>query len=156
VRTIKPDPLDPDWKFPYAKRARIEKLIAYFAKFATKQRYFGGTDKQVLPENRKNKIPWESVPPQYRYRCQLLFNRKIAQEKAKGIPGWPTWGKVNSIRMNVTNAGRHSFNGDARRRYAHYKSKKNMWLAWLKWNNEQQHAQRMKELGPTASRRLEI
>jgi hypothetical protein len=157
-RRIKPDPKDPEWTFPFASRQRIENLERYFASLGQKNTAFGSGRKlkPVLPANRPNKIPWESVPPQYRFRCQQLFNRKIAEERAKKIPGWPTRGKIDSLRMNVTNAGRHMFNGEYWVRYFHYKRNKKMWLLWLDWCAKEQREKAVAERGPEAHAQLEV
>lgn len=106
--------------------------------------------------NRPNPIPWESVPPQYRHRCQQLFNRKIAEARAKGIPGWPTQGKIKSIRMNCANAGRHMFNGEYYLRYSIYKRQRNIWMLYLEWLAEQRYAEELRARGPEQHKQLEI
>ena len=115
-----------------------------------------GVNTHVLPANRPNRIPWESVPPQFRERCQKLFNRKVAEEKAKGIPGWPSDGKIRSIRMNVANAGRHYFNAENFIRYIHYKRDKKMWLLYQEWLAKEERKKLLAERGPEEHTFLEI
>ena len=159
ARHIKPNPADPTWTFPYASRACIENIERYMALCGSRHFTFAnmrGVKTHVLPKSRKNKIPWESVPPHFRHRCEELFNRKVAIERAKGIPGWPSEGKIRSIRMNCANAGRHFFNGESYARYKRYLRMRNMWLRWLDWKAKNERASLLAARGPEAHGQLEI
>lgn len=142
-RRIKPDPNDPEWKFPYATREYIVNLAQYMSEFGKRPTNWHmqqkiGQRTHVLSENRKNMIPFESVPPYLRFRAEQWFNRKIAECKAEGRPNWPSPGKIRSLRMNACNAGRHMWNGEYYLRYSNYQSKKKMWLRWLDWKAQQE------------------
>jgi hypothetical protein len=140
---VKPDPNDPTWTYPYATRARIESLAKYMSEFGKRSTnwHMQGKRKEstrVLPNKRKNKIPFESVPPHLRFRAEQWFNRKVAEEQTKGILGWPSPGKIRSLRMNACNAGRHMWNGEYYTRYRHYLKKKKAWLMYLEWKAKQE------------------
>lgn len=160
-RIVKANPNDPEWKFPYATRRYIEKLRKKFEEYQRnmgKKNWHHQTYKQthVLPMNRPNKIPWESVPPHWRARCQELFNRKVAIEKAKKIHGWPTPGKIRSIRMNCARAGRHYFNGENHTKHFAYLMARKMWILYQQWEVEQERKKFVMEREPMPHKILEV
>ena len=139
VRVIKPNPADPDWKFPHCSRKTIEKLERYFSTFHERnQRWGQGKDKPVLPSNRKNKIPWESVPPHRRHIAQQLFDGYMEKCRKQGRP--ITWGVINSYRCVATRLARTT-PAELHHRYEIYATKKKMWLCYQNWLNEQRRAE---------------
>jgi hypothetical protein len=158
LRRIRPNPKDPDWLFPHASRHAIENLEKYFAHFATsikggwKEAQARGVKTTVLPPS-KNKIRWESVQPHLRPRCEEKFNRWMLTEKAKGIPGWPTAGKVRSILGCITRDARYCWSGRLRASLSLHSRRRRMWLAYLDWKAQNE---RRELLGTAPHKILEI
>jgi hypothetical protein len=140
VRRIKFNPADPSWTFPFATRERIERLEEYFSTFHLRKKNWGSGNKvrQVLDENRKVKIPWESVPPHRRHIAQAYFDKRIAMYQAQGRA--ITQGIVNSSRCLATRFSR-STPWERARKCEDYGSKKKMWLAYQDWLSKQQRAE---------------
>ena len=136
---IKPNTEDPTWTYPWASRKHIQRLEEYFTTFHLRPR---GWHRQKRDDARvfrqAQKIPWESVAPHLRDRCQQLFNRKIAEEKSKGIPGWPSAGKIRSIRCNCAMAARWMWTGLRYMNYSHYQQDKKAWLKYQAWKAQQE------------------
>jgi hypothetical protein len=146
VRKIKPNPADPDWKFPFASRERIAELEHYFSTFHERKKQWGfQKPKEVLDPNRKNKLPWESVPPHRREYAQQLFDGYMEKLRKQGRP--ITQGLINSRRALATlfarTTPRKIFYG-----YLNYKNRKTLWLAYQDFVNQQQRAEFVKMQGP--------
>jgi hypothetical protein len=155
LKEVKANPDDPSWTFPYATRETIDELRQYFAAFAT--RLEGWKMKRhtsvIPPKERDPSIPWQSVPPQHRAKVQEWFENKLKECKAKGAL---TQGKINSLRMNAANFGRHILTRNRARNKAAYLKKKRLWLTWLEW--DAQHQRKEIEIAKpfTPSKQLEI
>jgi len=155
-RVIKPNPKDPDWKFPYASRRAITNLLAIFAKYGRKRSFFIEPNTPVLDKHRPNQIPWESVQPQFRPECQRIFNMLVARERAKGIPGWPSAGKIKSLRMNVTCMGRYRMTGIQKMQYLKYRKQRKMWNLYHDWLAAEARKAELAARGPEQHRVLEV
>jgi hypothetical protein len=112
-RIIKPKKEDgPDWKFPYAHRAYIEKLREYFRtapksggfRCQTRAQTHVLSNKESLRIRREEGTNWPSVPPEHRAQAEFHFHRRVAEKTRE--QGYITPGQVRSIRMNVVRFAR--------------------------------------------------
>ena len=155
-RVIPPDPNDPMWEFPYATRKQIRALRKYFSTFHKRKRCFDGGrhTNGTLDRHRKNKIPWESVPPWNRDYCQRWFDNKIAEYKSQGRTITP--GIINSVRMNATRVGRYIKTSIAMGKYVGYSRKKALWLRFQEWESAKQRRAFVEATGGLQHKVLEI
>ena len=156
LRPVRANPKDPEWKFPYASRERIDTLRQYFAHFATRLEGWHQNPRThaLHPKDRHPEIPWYSVPEQHRAKVQAWFDFKIAELKAKNIT--ITAGKLQSLRMNAANYGRYVLTGKRRANHAVYARHKRIWFAYLEWSAERDRRDIEIAKDFTPSKRLEV
>lgn len=157
-RRINPNPADPDWKYPYASRRAIENLEKYFAHFkgsngGWKQQQKEGIPTTVFSNSRRSRIRWESVQPHLRDRCEQQLSQKIAEERAKGRPGWPTAGKIRSLMGNITRNARYCWSGKLYLSLSMHNQRRNRWLLYLDWKAKEE---RRELVGPMPRKVLEV
>ena len=134
LRKVKPNPGDPTWTFPYARRETLEKIRDYFEGFRTGGHPRGWHQRRHKRVIANPKVQWESVPPKFRAEVQRWFNMKLNQLKQLG-PVTP--GKIASLRMNATYYGRHVLTGKRRRNRSAYERRKQIWIAFQEWEKKQ-------------------
>ena len=134
MRTVKPDPKDPTWTFPYAKRATLEKIRDYFEGFKTGGHPRGWKQKRHKRTIKNPKVQWEAVQPKFRAEVNRWFNMKVNQAKQEGRL---TPGKLNSLRMNATYYGTHVLTGKDNSKHRLYFRMKNIWIAFQDWEKKQ-------------------
>jgi hypothetical protein len=137
LKVIAPNPKDPDWKFPYASRNAVENARHYFESFQTGGHPAGWHQLRHYAVIKKPKVPFESVPEKFRAKAKAWFEMKLREEFAKKIPGWPTVGKIRSLRMNATYYGRILLTGKRRANRSVYEKRKKIWLAYQEWEKRQ-------------------
>jgi len=155
LRTVKPDPDDPDWTFPYAKRETMEKILVYFENLPNrKEGWKENKHTRALPQAEAKKLRettrWPSVPPQHRQRVEDWFQMMLArvrQERGEVTPG-----KLQSLRMNAANYGRYILTGKRTRNYVMYARRKRLLLAYREWQRQEEIRSRPK----LQSRRLQV
>jgi hypothetical protein len=160
MRTVRWNPKDPDWTFPYCTRKTLERIREYFESFKIPGAHPHGwreqTRRQTHALEKSDGTPWSSVAPHFRERVEKWFQMKVAQEKAKGIPGWPTPGKIRSLRMNAAYFGRHILTFKRLRWAGHYTRRKRIWLLYQEWMSKKEFVEREVSRPHTASRVLEV
>jgi hypothetical protein len=164
MRTIKFNPDDPDWKFPYASRRYIDRLRVLFEQTIPDHLRYGWTWKnqprsythalpdKVAAELRKT-TRWPSVPPEHRAICERYFQEKMAAlTKRYGATENIPPGKVRAYRMVIAKFGRYNMTG--KRMYALYRRRidRSMWHRYLDWERQQN----MAALPKTASKVLDV
>ena len=156
LRVVKPNPKDPDWKFPYASRERVDSLRQFFARFATRTHNWTDNPRTHCnhPKDRHPEIPWYQVPEQHREKVEIWFQKKLAEFKATGRP--LTRGKLQSLRMNAVAYGRFVLTGKRSLNYRLYCKNKRMWLAFLEWSADQDRRNIEIAKDHTRSKQLEI
>jgi hypothetical protein len=157
LRKVKPNPADPDWTFPYAKRERMMAICNYFEniRFTRKLTQMGiSKNTHALPRSLAKKLrkktAWPSVPAQFRTKVDDWFHKKLAQIKAER--GYLTPGKIRSLRMNAAYYGRHVLTGRRRANRGRYEMDKRLYLTFLEWEK----SENMRQLPKTESRILEV
>jgi hypothetical protein len=156
LKPVKPNPKDPEWKFLYASRERIDALRQYFAHFATRLEGWHQNPRThaLHPKDRHPEIPWYQVQERYRPQVEAWFQKKLAECKAQGRP--LTAGKIQSLRMNAANFGRYVLTGKRRGNQSYYARNKRIWFAYLEWSAEQDRRGIEIAKDFTPSKRLEL
>lgn len=155
LRTVKLDPDDPDWTFPYARRATMEKILVYFENIKVDKtswsvnKHTHALPAKVAAELRKT-TRWPSVEPKYRQKVEDWFQMKLAQ--AKKERGELTAGKIRSLRMNAAVYGRFILTGKRRGDHGRYAQNKRLLFAY----REHLHQEELRNAPKLQSRRLEV
>lgn len=148
---------DPGWQYPYATRARIAFVERYVAELEYRKRNYKpfttrGRDSHVL----KGMPGVDSVPPHLRADADAWFNRRIEIERAKGIPGWPSPGKIRSLRMLRAKFARDLLSGNSAKRIVFRRAVLKEWNRYLAWLAQQDRQMILRNLPPIAPKVLEI
>jgi len=154
LRVVKPDPRDPEWTFPFASRARVTKIRAYFLALPNRQKSWRTQNVKTIltPKERANLEPWAQVPVQHRDRVEKWFNMKVAQLPAHRR----TVAKINSLRGNAINYGRHVLTGKRRANKGWYDLAKRIWIEFQKWEATEIAREQRASLPPTRRKILEV
>lgn len=147
---------DTDWQYPYATRTRIAFLERFVAELEYRKRNHKsfttrGKDSHVL----KGMPGVDSVPPHLRADADAWFNRRIQMERAKGIPGWPSPGKVRSLRMLRARFARDVLSGNSARRIVFRRQNLREWNRYLDWLARQDRQMILRNLPPIQPKVLE-
>lgn len=157
LRKVKLKPKDPDWTFPYATRACLERIREYFEGFQKGLHPQGWRlNKNTHALKKSDGTPFASVLPHLRPKVIAWFEMMLARERAKKIAGWPSPGKVRSLRMNAAHFGRNVLTGRRRANKSVYDRRKRIWLAFQEWENRKQFVDREVERPHTSSKLLEL
>jgi hypothetical protein len=141
-----------DWTYPHASRERIEWLQHYFATHKIVHGWHEPIKDTHVFKRSSPLYGSDSVPVHLRARADEWFNRAIAKEQAKKIPGWPSAGKIRSLKMNRANIGRHVLAGNKHlHRQQTYKMRLNQWTRYLEWLAKQERSEIYRNLPRTSS-----
>ena len=153
-RKLKPP--DPTWSYPHATRNQVEGAKRYLDTHKALPNWnirpVGGQN-AVLDQHRKNKIPWESVRPDLRPRCQEWFDTRIAKYKAEGRQ--ITQGIINSVRCNATRQGRYCLTTRYSLDRLNWKHALKVWNRYLEWLAVEERLKFVASVG-TETRLLDI
>lgn len=147
---------DVTWLYPHASREEIAELKTFFDHFATRPRnWHDQTRKETHAVTlvNKDRIPWFSVPEQFRPRVQAWFDMKVNQvirEKGSITPG-----KIRSLRMNACHFGRNVLTHRTWALRRAYLKKRAKWLQYQEWLC-QQEIQQLHKAEPMPRRYLGV
>jgi hypothetical protein len=138
LRQVKPNPKDPDWTFPYAKRSTMEKILIYFENLPYRKEGWKGGLRTAPKFPDSEGTRWPTVPPQHRQKVEDWFQMMLARTKRER--GEVTQHKLRSLMGNAANYGRYVLTGKRRANHGAYARRKRLLEAYREWQHREELA----------------